>query len=136
MPNYALVTFAGDAGHYRLSVRQLTQTEIYMLNDRPFYLIREVSQPGRSVWQDLKHFHLDERQKVKAILFYNHAGHEVFLSDFQLHDDVTTYAVAPATTRSVQAFKGGEMQLFMNTTSKPLCNLINEQMHAEIELAS
>lgn len=121
-------------GHYRLSIQQLEKTEIYMLNDRPFYLIRKINRPKDQIWKDMKAFHMDHREKVKAILFYGNAAHEVFLSDYRWRKGEASYVVQPATINPVNELESSEIQFFMNVQSKPLCNLVNEQHHAQLEL--
>lgn len=115
--------------HFQLIVGNLADTKIYMLNDRPFYLIRTIDNQNGSIWGNFAHSNYKPNQKVAATLILGNEVKEIMLSHFQLHGNYVTYDVASNSKTDVLQPSYGPMELFLSMDSRPLCNLMNQLHH-------
>lgn len=121
-------------GKLQLVISDLSQTQVFMLNDRPFYLIRKIRQTGRQVWQSFANSNYKPNAKAPATLVLDTQASEVMLSHFKLAKNSVSYDIKSATVTPLSASKPGSMQLFISADSKPLCNLMNELRHDAVSL--
>lgn len=119
-----------STNRYRLVIETPNQTHAFMLNDRPFYLIREIQESGINLWKNFTNSNYNPNKKRIATLIINNEPQEVFLSHYQLVGNNPQFDIESTNTTTLK-LSTGTMILFVTASSKPLCNLINELRHKQ-----
>jgi hypothetical protein len=121
------------SGEFKLIVSDVNQTQIYMLSDRPFYVIRQAEYPA----QNFKIFAQSNYQKdlkVKATVIFDGHSSEVLLSHFKKQGNRVSYTLTETSQVQPLTEATGPMDLFVTTNSYPLCNLMNQLKHDGVSL--
>jgi hypothetical protein len=116
-------------GTIQLVINDPKDTNVYMLNDRPFYLIRKIQQVGSSLWSGFAKSNYRPNQKIDATVIINNKPNEVRLSHYQWKNGIPTYTIESTSKVAPLQPTKGPMIMFVSTESKPLCNLMNELRH-------
>jgi hypothetical protein len=118
-----------NPGKFQLVIYDPVKTQLFMLNDRPFYLIRKLSKPGKNLWSDFARSSYDPNKQITATLIFGQKAKEVILSDLELSKGTVTYNIKSANTTPLTATKKNSLEMFTSAESKPLCNFMNEIRH-------
>jgi hypothetical protein len=124
------------SGTLQLIINDPNKTNIYMLNDRPFYLIRKIEQVGFSLWRGFSQSNYRPNQKIYATILIHNQPIDVFLSHYTFKNNIPTYAIESASTVVALKPMKGPMIMFVSTDSKPLCNVMNTLRHDSKSLIS
>jgi hypothetical protein len=121
-------------GHYQLIIKNLNQTDLFMFNDRPFYLIRQFTEDRKNLWEGFTQSNYQPNKTLNATLIIGEQATEIFLSHLQIKNQTIIYDIKSAEKMTSLKPTKGSVVLFVSADSKPLCNMMNELKHNQLSL--
>lgn len=112
------------SGQLELIIGQIENSKIYMFNDRPFYLMREIRNVPQT-WATFAKSNYRPTQKIDANIILGGHANEVRLSNFRLNGDKATYMIQRATKLMPLQTNSGPLILIIAADSRPLCSLMD-----------